>query len=175
VPDPSLAAAIAEAYASAPQDEVILHTLEINHSSFTTPIRIVRDHADHTLTLESTAPHDPSTAVTFTAFSFNFTLPEVNDKGNPEIEISIDNVSGEILGYIDAAAQTANHITVIYRPYLSSDATGPQMNPPLTLTVREIEADIFQIRARAGFPNLANRKFPNETYTSERFPGLIAS
>jgi hypothetical protein len=102
-------------------------------------------------------------------------LPEVNDRGNPEILITIDNVSAEIIGYIDAAAQTAEFIEITYRPYLSTDTTAPSMNPPMTLTVREIEADIFQIRARAGFPNLGNRKFPNETYTSERFPGLIAS
>ena len=175
MPDPALSAAIAEAYASAPQDEVILHTLEIRHDHFDTPIRVVRDHADHDLTLEATAPIDPSTEVTFTAFSFDFTLPEVNDRGNPEILITIDNVSAEIIGYIDAAAQTPDLIEITYRPYLSSDTSAPQMDPPLTLTVREIEADIFQIRVRAGFPNLANRKFPNETYTSERFPGLIAS
>ena len=175
MPDPALAAALAEAYASAPQNDVILHTLEFRHTSFTTPIRVVRDHADHTLTLEATAPLNPSTAVAFTAFAFNFTLPDVTEKGNPEIVIAIDNVSAEIIGYIDAAAQTASLIEVTYRPYLSSDPSTPQMDPPLTLTVREIEADVFQVRARAGFPNLGARKFPNQTYTSERFPGLIAT
>ena len=175
MPDPSLSAAIQEAYASAPQDVVILHTLEINHASFTSPIRVVRDHIDHALTLESTAPHDPSTAVTFSAFNFDFSLPEVNDQGNPEITISIDNVSAEIVGYLDQAAQTATMITVIYRPFLSTDTSAPSMNPPLTLTIREAHADIFRVTVKAGFPNLGSRKFPNETYTSERFPGLIAS
>ena len=175
MPDPALSAALAEAYASAPQSAVILHTLEFRHSSFSPPIRVVLDHADHMLTLEASAPVDASTSVNFAAFAFSFTLPEVTDKGNPEIIIAIDNVSAEIIGYIDAAAQTANPIQVTYRPYLASDTSAPQMNPPLTLTVREIDADVMQIRARAGFPNLGSRKFPNETYTSERFPGLIAT
>lgn len=35
MPDPTLSAAILEAYASAPTDEVIYHTLEIWHPVFT--------------------------------------------------------------------------------------------------------------------------------------------
>ena len=34
MPDPSLSAAIKEAYASAPTDTVILHTLELRHPDF---------------------------------------------------------------------------------------------------------------------------------------------
>lgn len=175
MPDPAMAAALAEAYASAPSSDVILHTLELNHASFSAPIRVVRDNVDHTCTLESTAPHDPSTAVTFVAFAFDFTPPEVSDSAAPEITIAIDNVSSEIVAYIDQAAQTLTPVTVIYRPFLSGDTTVPMMDPPLQLTIKDVQADVFQVRCRAGYADIANRKFPNETYTSERFPALIAS
>jgi hypothetical protein len=163
---------LAEAYASAPADEVILHTLEIRHPTFTTPIRVVRDHHDFTCTLEADAPEDGGAEVTFVAMAFDFILPEVSKATSPEIEISLDNISGEIIGYLDSAAQTADLIEVTYRPYLASDTTGPQMNPPLTLVIRSVTADVFRVRARAGYADLSNRKFPNEVYDAERFKGL---
>lgn len=175
MPDSSLSAAIAEAYASAPTDEIIYHTLEFRHSSFTTPIRVVRDVADLVATLEADAPEDPSTAVTFTAFAFDFSLPDLGQAASPEILISIDNVGREIIGYMDLAAQTSDMIEVTYRPYLSSDLSGPQMNPPLTLVVREVNATVFKVECRATFGDFANRRFPNETYDAQRFPGLISS
>jgi hypothetical protein len=173
VPDFTLQDALKEAYASAPSAEVILHTLEFRHPSFTTPIRVVRDQSDFTATLEADAPLNPSTAVSFLAFAFDFTLPEVAKSGTPEIEIRIDNISGELIPYLDAAANSGDLIEVTYRPYLASDTSGPQMDPPLTLTVRSITADVFGVRARAGFADLANRKFPGEIYDAERFPGLV--
>lgn len=174
MPDFTLADALQEAYASAPASEVILHTLEIRHPSFTQPIRVVRDHSDFTCFLEADAPADPGAEVTFVAFSFDFVLPEVAKSTSPEIEISLDNISGEIIGYLDAAAQTPDLIEVTYRPYLASDPSGPQMDPPLTLVIRSVSADVFRVRARAGYADLGNRKFPSEVYTSERFPGLAA-
>lgn len=92
MPDPSLSAAIKEAYASAPTDTVILHTLELRHPDFVAPIRVVNDHANLTATLEATAPANPGAAVEFIRFAFRFTLPELMTSGMPEIEIEIDNV-----------------------------------------------------------------------------------
>jgi hypothetical protein len=173
MPDFTLEDALAEAYASAPSSEVILHTLEIRHPSFTTPVRVVRDFHDFTAYLEADAPQDPGAEVTFIAMAFDFSLPDVEKATSPEIDISLDNVSGELIGYLDAAAQTPDLIEVTYRPYLASDPSGPQMNPPLTLVIRSVSADVFRVRARAGFADLANRKFPNEVYDAERFPGLV--
>lgn len=174
MPDTTLSAALAEAYASAPSAEVVLHTLELRHPDFTTPIRVVRDRQDLAATLEADAPEDPGAEVTFVAFAFDFLMPEVNKTAVPEIEIVLDGASAEIIGYLDAAAQSADLIEVTYRPYLASDTSAPQMDPPLTLVIRDVKADIFRVRARAGFGDLGNRRFPAETFTSDRFPGLAA-
>lgn len=173
MPDPSLSAAIQEAYASAPADVVILHTLELRHPSFVAPIRVVNDHQDLTATLEASAPLDPSTPVTFSRFAFRFSLPEVQTTGMPEIEIEIDNLDPTIIGYLDAAAQTEDLIEVTYRPFLSSDTTAPQMDPPLTLVLHDVEATVFSIRGRASFGDFGNNRFPSEAYDQERFPGLV--
>lgn len=172
----NLSDAIEEAYATAPAGQVILHTLEFRHPAFTAPLRVVNDHQDFVGTLEDDAPANPNTAVTFTAFAFEFVPPDVDSSGSlPEITIAIDNVSREILSYMELAANSANLIEVTYRPYLSNDPTEPQMNPPLTLTIRTVEADIFRITAKASFGDFVNKAFPATLYDATRFPALIAS
>lgn len=173
MPDPSLSEAIKEAYASAPADVVILHTLELRHPDFVSPIRVVNDHANLTATLEATAPANPGAAVEFIRFAFRFTLPEVMTSGMPEIEIEIDNLDPTIIGYIDAAAQSDELVEVTYRPYLSTDTSAPQMDPPLTLVLHDVEADVFAVRGRASFGDFGNYRFPTDLYDQERFPGLV--
>lgn len=172
----TLTDAIEEAYATAPAGQVILHTLEFRHPSFTAPLRVVNDQQDFVGTLEADAPIDPNTAVTFTAFAFEFVPPNIESSGSlPEVTIAIDNVSREVLGYMDLAANSPDLIEVTYRPYLSIDPSEPQMNPPLTLTVRTVEADIFRITARATFGDFINKAFPAILYDATRFPAMIAS
>lgn len=173
MPDAALSAAIREAYASAPATALILHTLEFRHPSFTTPIRVVADTRSWDLRLEPGAPADPNAVVTFVGFAFEFTLPEKVTTAAPEIEIAIDNVDRQIVAYMDLAAQSDSLIEVSYRAYLADDPSGPQNVPPLTLVVREVSADVFRVRARCGFGDLSNRKFPNEVYDLQRFPGLL--
>ena len=80
MPDPTLNAAIAEAYASAPSDIVILHTLELRHPDFTDgegqpiAVRLVRDHQDLSAKLEDTAPLNPDEYVPFIAMGFDCLL-----------------------------------------------------------------------------------------------------
>ena len=173
--DPALSQALKEAYASAPSAEVILHTLELRHPSFTQPLRVVNDHATLNARLESTAPVDPSTWVDFAPFAFRFRLPDVQSTGMPELEVEIDNVSAEVLAYIDQAAQSTSLIELTYRPYLARDTFLPSMDPPITLVLHDVEATVFSIRARASFGEYGNRRFPGETYDAQRFPGLVAT
>lgn len=171
--DTTLSAAIKEAYASAPANVVIYHTLELRHPAFSSPIRVVRDYADLTATLEATAPVDPSTAVTFTRFAFDFTKPEVSSVGVPQITITMDNVDRAIVANIEAALTTTDLVQVTYREYLSSDLTVPANNPPLSMTIMSVTADVFKVTAVAGFPDMMNRRFPSLEYSAEVFPGLV--
>lgn len=174
MPDPSISQALAEAYASAPSDEIVYHTLEFRHAAFSTPIRVVRDNADLTARLEASAPEDPGVMVTFIGYAFDLVRPEVSATGAPQCTIEIDNVSREILANIDLAMTSIEPIEVTYREYLGSDLEGPQNDPTMTLQIVSITADVFRVRAVAGFPDVANRRFPREEYTLSRFPGLAA-
>lgn len=171
--DTTLSQAIKEAYASAPAD-VIYSTLELRHPAFSSPIRVVRDFADLTATLEATAPVNPSTSVTFTRFAFDFTKPEVSSVGVPQITITMDNVDRAIVANIEAALATTDLVQVTYREYLGSNLTVPANNPPLSMTIMSVTADVFKVTAVAGFPDLMNRRFPSQEYSAEVFPGLVA-
>lgn len=174
MPDNSLSEAIKEAYASAPADVIIHHTIEMRHPSFASPLRVVRDYKSINATLEDTAPVDASTEVTFSAYAFDIVKPEINSDGRPQITIEIDNVSREIITNVEAAMQTNDSIEVTYREYISSDLTSPQNDPPLHMTIVSITADIFRVSAVATFGDFTNRRFPAATYTSEDFPGLVS-
>lgn len=174
MPNAALSDAIKEAYAVAPQGVVLLDTLEFRHASFTAPLRVVRNTVDIVATLESDAPENGGEAVTFTRFAFDFTLPEVSDGAAPELVIAIDNVNRLIVESLELAVASTDALYVTYRPYLSTDLTAPQMDPPLTMTVHHIEADVFRVTARCGFGDILNRAFPREDYTAARFPGLVS-
>ena len=172
--DTTLSQAILEAMASAPANVVIYHTLELWHPAFTTPIRVVRDYADLTATLEATAPRNPSEAVTFIAFNFDFTKPEVSAAGIPQITITMDNADRAIVANIEAALGSTDLVSVIYREFISTDLSAPQNNPPLAMTILSVTADVFKVTAVAGFPNLMNKRFPTTEYSAEVFVGLTA-
>lgn len=167
MPDSTLSQALKEAYASAPSDVIVYHTLEINHPAFSQPIYVVRDFADLNANLETGAP------VTFLRFAFDLIKPEVSATGVPQLTLEMDNVSREILANIQLAMLTTSLITITYREYISSDLTGPQNDPPMAMVLTSISADVFRIRATASFGDLNNKRFPNEEYTAERFPGLV--
>lgn len=203
MPDESLTEAIKEAYASAPSDVITLHTLEIRHTSFTSPIRVVRNYADtqswlnlddenvqavlDTMTteeqarvglvarLEDSAPVNGGEMVAFIALAFRLDLPPVENVPVPEISVSLDNVGRDISDALDEAATSQDKIEITYRPYISTDIDGPQMDPPITLFLSEATADPLTVTGRARLIDVGNRAFPSKTYTFKDFPGLAFS
>jgi len=173
MPDPALSAALREAYASAPVDEVIHHTIELWHPEFLQPIRAVRDRRALDARLEASAPRDAGAVVTFAAYPFDVLPPDQQFEALPEARIEIDNVGREVLAEIDRAVMDDRPVELIYRQFLSSTALdGPETDPPLVLELSRISATPLRITAVAGFPLLAELRFPALTYDLARFPGL---
>lgn len=104
MPDPTLAEALKEAYAAAPADTVIYHTITLDHSTFATPLYLVRDRTDLSATLET------GEAVTFVAYAFDFKRPEVSVGGVPQLVVEIDNVSQAILAAVQAASAATDPV-----------------------------------------------------------------
>lgn len=172
--DKTLNEAVKEAYASVTNDDVVLFCLEIRHPSFDAPIRVVRDNANFTCNLEGNAPLNPGEEVTFIAYAFDVSLPDIDESGKPEMTITIDNVSREITEALERAVTSIHKIEVTYRLYLLSDPSGPQNNPPLSMVINSVIADPMKITATAGFQDLTKNAFPRINYTLDKFPSLAS-
>ena len=186
--DTSLSDAIKEAYASAPSDEVVLHTLELQHPAFvgldgqSTPIRVVQNHVDIWANLEADVRFGAGETVQFISFPFEMTQPSISDGSVPESTLTIGNVSREIVDNIELAVESNEVITVVYRPYIwtaardgSTEALSllSQNDDPLRLSLVNIVAKTQSISGRIRFRDLANKRFPAQDYTPARFPRLV--
>lgn len=173
MPDPTLSDALKEAYASAPVGEVIYVTAEFRHSLLESPIRVVCDSKDLEAFLEEDAPENGGEEVFFTRYAFDLQKPEVSATGVPTATLTIDNVSREIVAAIETVCTSRESLKVTFREYLQSDLSKPQNDPPITMEVLDITADMFRITAQIGMPNYANKRFPTTAYTTEVYPGLV--
>lgn len=171
--------AIAEAYASADMNEVPVDTLELIHPLFVddngnpTSVRLASAYRNYDFTLEQNAPVNGGETVTFIGCPFEFTLPEIADGATPELKISVDNVDRRMAMYAEMAAPSLTPITVIYRPYLESDPSSPQMDPPARFTASKVIVDVFKITMTATTNDVNNWGFPNRIYKPDEFPGLV--
>lgn len=170
---------IQEAYASAPANEVAVDTIELYHPAFVdqlgqpAAIRVALAYDNLMLGLEADAILNPGEMVEFLACEFTVTPPEFTQDGSiPSIQLAIGNVSREITKYLELAKQSLVPIIVTYRPYLLSDPSYPQMDPPIVLQMSEIDVDVFQATGMATLEDIHNFPFPYEKYNINRFPGL---
>lgn len=166
MPNDSYEDAIKEAYACAPAGVVFLHTLQISHPDVAEDIFLVQDRTDKTCTLE-TAEEE-----LFTACAFRFSLPTTGEDGLQELSIAIDNVNRVVSDYLDQVKDSNDPVAITYRPYLSTDLTTPQMDPPLVLYLRDVNVNVFEVTGKATFADILNKRFLTDLYTRQRFPSL---
>lgn len=164
--NPSLTEAIKEAYAVAPTDLVIINTLEIRQDGVQDRIYLAQSFVD------VTAKDEDGNWLVFRKSGFQFNLPPSNQEGYQSLDIAIDNIGREVTDFIQAAKSQRVVVEVLYRPYLNTDLTVPQMNPPLVLYLKDVKLDSIQVTGRATFMDIVNKKFPSELYDRERFPTL---
>jgi hypothetical protein len=127
----TLQEAIDEAYASVSYDEIPLHGLEINHPSFTEPLRVIRwpvtgPEPDGFMCLhEETAKLNPGEAVKYIGFPFELTLPEssTNTEGSFKLRLAVYNDFDQ---YLYEAALNPGIIEATYRQYVKGrEEEGP--------------------------------------------------
>lgn len=158
-------------YASAPVNDLIIHTLELKNPDFNVEghivgsVRLVQGFDDVTATLED------ATTATFKKSGFGVSLPSKAVKGRQDLNFAIDNVTGEVLNAIDAAIEGGEKIIVIYRAYAGSDLSAPGQ-PPIRMTATAIKADFSTVSISASFHDLVNKAWPFRRYTPSFAPGL---
>lgn len=169
----SLTAALTEAYACVPSDVAVLDTIEIRHPSIPTGIFLVCNEEDIVARLEPVAPATEGVLQTFTAAAFKLAMPSVDDSGLQQTSITLDDIDGKVEQFLTAAKAFRTPVSMIVRPYLSNDLLGgPQLNPPLHLSLGTSTFANGTATCPATFVDLINAKFLSQLYTRARFPGL---
>ena len=172
----SIEDAVKEAYASV--DSILLHSIELNHSGFTNPIRVVNNNEDVYATLESEAPYNANESVKFVACGFELTLPSIDKNKLPELVIKIDNIylpdeHKRISDYGVDALDTFDNVSLIYRMFNGKDEVLTPLELPYHLTLYGVSADLYTVQAKAKFFNAENEEFPKNIYSLKEFPTLM--
>lgn len=135
----SLAEAWAEAMASAPQDTITLHTLEIDHQAFSQPLRVCRwpvtgnEPTVFNCLLEEDAPFNPGEVVQFLGLPLDLGFPDLSAENVGSMSISLSHVGGELDengrgldDYLESAAMDGGKITAVYRAFIKGrEKEGP--------------------------------------------------
>lgn len=174
----SLEQAIAECYASTPVDVYPIDTVELLHPSFKdadgnpVSVRAVRAYEEWNLTLEADAPLNPGETVLFYPIPFDMTQMGFEEGKVPSLTFSISNVSREVSKYLEQAIEDTRPITLIYRQYLNTDTTQPQIDPVVTMTLTSATSGVTTVTGTATLTDVHKWPFPWQRYTPARFPGL---
>lgn len=162
----ALSEAIKEAFVIAPTNVVVLNTIELRQTGVQAPIYLVQGRQ------AVTAKDENGVSRNFEPAGFQFTLPPSTEDGIQSVNIAIDNVDRRVTDFIKAAISTQVAVELVYRPYLNTDLTVPQMMPPLVLYLKDLKVILMQVTGRATFMDITNKKFPSILYTREAFPTL---
>ena len=171
--------AIAEAYASAPVDVQMLHTLELNHKSFTQPARVARwplepEPRRFMLRLEDDAAYDPGALAEFIGLPFDISLPEKSENTPGEVNLRISGVGDYFDEDLEAAALGGGSITAIYRGYvLGREEEGPaEAWPGIHIGSPYLDAATGDLTATGTVLDWINLPF-GRLYTPGRYPALV--
>ena len=168
MPNESIEDALKEVYALAPNSVIPLDTLEISYVGLPETLYIVKDRVSWDLTLEDSTTH------TFKPCGFEFIQPAAGIDGVQQLSLAVDNVGDEVNDFFNAlGTELTEPVKVVYRPYLSNDTSGPQLDPPLVLFLVDITMDVFKVSGRATFASIVNSRYPTQYYSAQRFPGLV--
>ena len=150
-------------YASAPDDELILITLEIRLSP-TDVVRVVQGFENHMLGVDGVYQE-------FTAAAISVALPSSNTSGQQSLRFSIGGINSLIQRHLDAALESSTPITLIYREYLESDKSAPARQPYI-MTISGIQLEGDEAQLEASYWDILNYSWPRQRYTEETAPGI---
>jgi hypothetical protein len=158
--------------ANGPVAEREIRCIELYHSAFSSVQRFVQDLVDQNLTLEATAPRDPSATVLFTAISMSIKEPFEEANTDPVLAVTLGAVGNEVQDQINGfdADDYMEPVQFIYRKYYSGDLSEPVM--VLNLDVTGLSFNGYtQVQFSAEDIDLTNKR-SGRVYTLEDFPSL---
>ena len=146
-------------------DDVIIRTLEITSEAWDDPILLATGFVDQVCTTED------GRTLTFIGVNMSITLPKKNNKGNQTLAFSVDNTTGAVSRFVDAAVEANARATVIYRTYLSSNKSAPQ-EKPYRLVVLSGDLQGIVANLQCGYFNPIGTAWPRRFLTADYAPAL---
>ena len=142
--------------------EFWLALMTMEHSSFTSPIRLVANNEDVT-----------SNGNVYTAAGLNTTLPDETPDGLPEVDVTFEDIDQTIVQQLrDIPAHTTDRPTMTLSVVLRSDPDSVQLGPwELEMLTFQLSRD--SIQARVGIINVGREPFPGLTFEPASFPGIF--
>lgn len=151
----------------APPDEALLEVLELTHPAWSQGFIVCNWHVPVQVTFET------GRRVTPLPLAFRVDLPDAGLQGRQDMQITLDNVGGEMWQALEQAIALPQFpIAVTYRMFTTKALTAPQA-VPIVLTVTAISATPQAVALSAERSDLINRKWPTVVYRAERWPGLV--
>lgn len=155
-------------YSSAPNDVSYVNTLMFEHSLFS-QVWAICDYKEPIRFQIGIGKKFE----TFLPIPFSFVLPPNNTQGNQDLSFAICNIGREIMEEVEAAvANPSIPIKCTYRVYLDEPDTAPQNDPPIELSISQINFTLDTVSATARRFDMLNYTFPNVYYQTKDFPGL---
>lgn len=157
--------------ASMPEAQREFRTVELFHPDFNI-LRFVLDFKNINLTLESTAPRNPSTSVTFNAISGELNEPGENGQIEQVLSFNLGAIGNEVNNKLEQITESGSLIPIelIYRKYYSGDLSEPVL--VLNMSVSDVSFKSYEAVTLAGEDSNFAIKRAGELYLIERFPGL---
>lgn len=158
-------AAFTEALSSGMTDLIILDVLEITHPSLATPIRIVNNSEDISVTGE-----------TYQAVGFEFLEPEETEEGLRQTTLKLNNVDQV---FTDIIRSLRGDLKITAKCVTPTDLSADPKEfdnveyELVPLEVLSVTYDNFQVTLDVSYEVLSHRKFPKGTYDPFNFAGMF--
>jgi hypothetical protein len=133
--------------------------LEISHASLGTPIRLVNNYSSLTVS-----------GNVYTAYPFEFTLPDEQDDREPQAVLTIDNTDRMLMSTIRSISSPPSVSARIVRGANPTDIEWG----PIAFLVRSVQYDSNYVRFKLSFLNYSEEPFPYINFTPRLFPGLFS-
>ena len=141
---------------SAEESPLIL--LEIDHPDLTQPVRVVNDMTDVT-----------SNGDIYIAFPFRCVLPYDFDNQLPKARLSIDNVSRDLMFWIETTGGGQGS-TATFKQIMRSNPNLIEWQ--IQMSLFNVTVNMQEISAELGFENLFGKPAVTFKYRPENSPGL---
>jgi len=141
---------------SAEESPLIL--LEIDHPELTQPVRVVNDMTDVT-----------SNGDIYIAFPFRCVLPDDFENQLPKARLSIDNVSRDLMFWIETTGGGQGS-TATFKQIMRSNPNLIEWQ--IQMSLFNVTVNMQEISAELGFENLFGKPAVTFKYRPENSPGL---